>query len=76
MATVSSKTLGNQIITCIGGTATATTGTAAVVSIANVNIPVLHFEIDDGETITSINLFLRTDQSGVVTNYKKTITTS
>ena len=76
MATVSNKILGNQIITCIGGTATATTGDAAKVSIGNINIPVLHWEVDDGETITSINLFLRTDISGVTTNYKKAITIS
>lgn len=73
MATVNAFTVGNQIITCIGGSATATTGHAALISIQNKNVPVLHWEVDDGETITSINLFLRTDQSGVITNYKTTI---
>ncbi len=76
MATVTNNTVHNRILVMIGGSATASTGTAALLSIANLNTPVLHFELDDNETITSINLFLRSDVSGAVTNYKKTITTS
>ena len=73
MATVSQNVVHEKVLVMVGGSATATTGTAALISIQNINVPVLHFEVDDGETMTSINLFLRTAISGVVTNYKTTI---
>ena len=76
MATVSQFIPHQKVLVMVGGSATATTGDAALLGIQNPEIPVLHFEVDDGETITSINLFLSSAVSGVLTNYKKTFTTS
>ena len=76
MSTTTSIITGQKILTVIVGTATATTGDAALLGIQNPGVPVIHFEVDSGNTITSINWFLSTDNSGTLTNYKKIITTS
>lgn len=61
---------GDNIAYMLGGTSTATTGDAALFSIQNLNRPVLHYDLEDDETVNAIRLFLRTDVTGVVTNFR------
>lgn len=72
MATVTAGNAvkGEGVLYMLGGTNTATTGDAALFSIQNINKPVLHYQIDDGETVDTVILFLRTDVTGVATNFR------
>ena len=55
MALATNKKYGNQLLTLLGGTTTASTGDGALYSIQHINSPVLQFAITTTSTIDSIN---------------------
>ena len=76
MALAGKGPTGNQILYMLGGTTTASTGDGALFAAQHLNSPVVQWAITTTSTTDSINLYLRSDVSGTVTNYKSIVTIS
>ena len=73
---ISSKIKGEGMLTLIGGSTTTTTGDGALYSIQHLNQPVIQFALTTTSTLDSVNLYLRSDATGTVTNFKAIVTIS